>query len=74
VPASPCEPVDVERLNLQARDKLAKSGAALVNHAKVDGRSVWRLVITNFALDEKAMTDLFDLIEAACVEAFSETA
>jgi glutamate/tyrosine decarboxylase-like PLP-dependent enzyme len=72
VPAGPCSETEIGRLNLLARDVLATSGAALVNYAQLDGRPFWRLVLTNFDLDEAAMDRLFELIEAACVEAFDK--
>jgi glutamate/tyrosine decarboxylase-like PLP-dependent enzyme len=59
----------IDRVNMSARDALAKSGVALVNHAQWQGRSIWRLVVAGFDLTVQDMDRLMTEIEGACQEA-----
>lgn len=51
---------DLDRLNLELRDRLAKSGKSLVNYASVNGKTVMRLVLANPDLNQADINQLFN--------------
>jgi glutamate/tyrosine decarboxylase-like PLP-dependent enzyme len=66
VPEGPLDDEALVALNLRARERLAKSGKALVNHALWNGQRMWRMVIANFAISHADIDRLLLDIEAVC--------
>ena len=60
------DPVATDRLNVEVRERLRRSGRASVNYAKVGGRTAIRLVFANPDVTEADLARFFDL--------FAETA
>ena len=56
----------------RARTNLTQSGRLLVNFAQVQKRPCWRVVLSNFDLDETLVDRAFNEIEAACKQAHSD--
>ena len=60
------DPVATDRLNVEVRERLRRSGRALVNYSHLDGRVAMRLVFANPDLGDADVVRFFDL--------FAETA
>ena len=60
----------IDHATREARTKLTQSGRLLVNFAQVQGRPCWRVVLSNFGLDETLVDRAFDEIETACKLAY----
>ena len=43
----PRDPAAIDRLNVEARERLRKSGRAMVNYSRLEGRVTMRLVFAN---------------------------
>ena len=59
--ASDADPVATDRLNVEIRERLRRTGRALVNYATVGGRAAIRLVFANPEVTEADVARFFDL-------------
>ncbi len=62
------DPVAIDRLNVEARELLRKSGRAMVNYATVEGKVAMRLVFANPEVGEADVVRFFDLFVDAAEE------
>ena len=69
LPAGEAEdPAAIDRLNVEIRERLRKSGRAMVNYSRLDGRVAMRLVFANPEVGEADVARFFDLYAEAAEE------
>ncbi len=59
---------DIDRFTLTLREKLVKSGKAIVNYSTLDNRSFFRLILVNFDLTKKDINQFFSDLENTAKE------
>lgn len=65
-------PAEADVVNLEIRDRLRRSGEALVNFARIEGRVAIRLVFANPDVTEEDLVRFFDLFVATGREVVEE--
>lgn len=51
---------DLDRLNLELRDRLVKSGKSLVNYTSLNGKIILRLILANPEINQSDLDQFFD--------------